>query len=98
MTLLGEQGVIELAADCNLEVVAEPDGAKVSVNGLLDLVDCQVRQIADALLPASAQIVEVGAAVATTRSDDEPVATTVAPDDAFEPMVVLALAGTPSAA
>lgn len=96
--LLEEEGVVKLSPDELLEVVGEADGGQVTLGGCFDLGDGQVRQVAEVLLAAPAEEVEVGAAVAFAAHDDEAMATAVAPEQSFEPVVVLTDSGAAPAA
>ncbi|HYQ63489.1 MAG TPA: hypothetical protein VET29_09485 [Actinophytocola sp.] len=90
---LTQQGVIELCPNLGPEVLAEPHRGVVLFDGFQNLLDLEIGQVATAGLAPSAEEVEVGAAVAPARCDDEPLVTASAPQQALGPMVVLTLAG-----
>ena len=77
------------------ELFRELDGGVVGFDQPLYLGHMQVRQVTGAELPAPADVVEVLLAVpASTGDDDEPTLAALAPDQAFEVVVVGPLPGT----
>ena len=98
VALFEQQGVVELAADCGLEAVGEPDCAEVLVNYGFDLGDAEIRQVAQVLLATATEEVEVRAAVAFGSCDEHSVAAAVTPEQSFEPVVMVAFtsAATPA--
>nr|WP_242606682.1 hypothetical protein [Protofrankia symbiont of Coriaria ruscifolia] len=88
---LVDQGVVELTAEALLELLVETNRGVVPDDLTLNLLDGQVRLVADALTAPDAEEVKVGAAVAVGFLNGEPAIAAGAPDRAFEVVVVLAL-------
>lgn len=62
-------------------------------DGVFDLLDWQVRQVATLVLPLAASVVEIlDALLVLPAADDEPALAAVTPDGAFEVVVVLTVA------
>ncbi|HEX3778338.1 MAG TPA: hypothetical protein VHX38_01605 [Pseudonocardiaceae bacterium] len=94
---LGENRVVELVADVGPELVAESHRGVLLFDGLLNVLDLQVRLVAGAGLATSTDEVEVRAPVAPAGSDDQALAASPTPDEALEPVIMLTGTGAATA-
>ncbi|MBB5083760.1 hypothetical protein HNR40_009265 [Nonomuraea endophytica] len=91
-------GCVEAGGDAFAQARGQRDRGVVGFDGLLDVEDGEVRQVAGALLTAAAHEVEIDRPrLAPTRREDEPGLAAMAPKGALEVVVVLAGSGAGAA-
>lgn len=87
-TLIFAQHLVHLSTQATGDGCREANSGQVAFDSLLDAVYRQVRQLTVPSLPASAEEVEVVAAVALGVGDDHLAAAAVAPEQTLEPVVM----------